>query len=68
MIGVSECHVTVDPQAAHACSRSRRPADPGIVTMPSYVRGEARFPACSAVRGIDSLDHAEVVADSPVLG
>jgi hypothetical protein len=29
---------------------------------------KAPFPTGSAVPGIDSLDHAEVVADRPVLG
>jgi len=38
------------------------------VTMPCNEAAKLPFPTCSAVRGIDSLERAEVVADRPVLG
>jgi hypothetical protein len=38
------------------------------VTTPGKSAAKAPFPTRSAFRGIDSLDHTEVVADRPVLG
>jgi len=65
---VSERSAVVHPPNRTRVLTQSSASRPGVVTMPCNEAAKLPFPTCSAVRGIDSLERAEVVADRPVLG